>query len=710
MTAAVRIFQPRVVLHGKRVAMVSDIRGQIEADGVLGLFAGDTRLLSTYKIEINGNAWRLLSRAILGHGSAEWHFQNPPLRDEFGSLEGGVLAFILKRRVDGALHDDLDISAFAQRPVRFRLTLQIDADFADIFEVKGGSIPPRMRTRRSATPEGVLLEYDREGFQRGLHVRITPSGSRGHFVASRISFDVMLEHAQAWHCCIDAEPEIDRRVLRLSSDPHRPEPDPVDSAHRTLSLESLPLLDDAFRCGHEDLHALAIRNEGSPAFVAAGIPWFLTLFGRDSMLPALLTGIDGCWAAEGALAALAPYQARERDDFRDAEPGKFPHELRFDEKTSRGELPFSPYYGTHDAPSLYCLTLWHAWRWTGRRKLVEEHIDSAMRGLRWCDEHGDRDGDGLQEYGTRSPVGYRNQSWKDAGDAIVDARGKHAELPIATIELQAYLFAARLAMAELFAALGDPNRAAEQRHKARALRERVEQAYWMEDRGFYAIALDGRKRPVDSISSNPGHLLWCGLARPERAASVARRLMKEDMFSGWGLRTLSSRNPAYNPLSYQRGSVWPFDTLLAAAGLWRYGEYTPALILMRSILEAARAFESNRLPELFAGFERGKDGTPAPYEEANAPQAWSAAVPIAIAQLLLGIVPDAPRQRCFVRPNLPEWLPCLSLSGIRVGEGTVSVRAVRRGAETILDAIDANGIEAVPDIPPSPLWGAPPEV
>jgi glycogen debranching enzyme len=701
----VRIFEPMIALHGHGIALVSDAAGQVQADSVYGLFAGDTRVLSTYKFDINGCTWELLGRSCLGHGSAQWHFQNRTLRDARGPIEAGSIVFTLERRVDGALHDDWRITSFAQRPVQLRFIVQIDSDFSDLFQVKDTTTNSRLRTLRIERDDGFTLRYEHDGFTRGLHVRIAPKQPIT-LVGSRLQFDLTLAHAERWHCCLDAEPQLGQRVLRMASDPHRPEPDaigPNDSA----KLVADPLLAQPFERGLRDLHALALPQSKSPPFVAAGVPWFLTLFGRDSLLPALMGGLAGGWIAKGALAALADYQARERDDFRDAEPGKLPHELRHDELTHRGELPYSPYYGAHDVPALYCLALWHAWRWSGEREVLDRHFDTAQRALAWCESLGDCDGDGLQEYATRSRKGYRNQGWKDAGDAVVDARGRQAHPPLATIELQGYLYAARLAMAELMDARDDTAAAQHQHDAAQALRRRVEQRYWMPQAGFYALALDRDKRPVDAIASNAGHLLWCGLPAADRAEAVARRLLAPDMFSGWGLRTLSADNPAYNPISYQRGSVWPFDTLIAAAGLWRYGAHDAAFALIKGVLDAAAAFEADRLPELFGGFERSY-GAPVPYAQANVPQAWSAAAPILAAQLMLGLLPDAPHGRCYVQPMLPDWLPHLSVRGIRVGSGVLQVSARREGHRTVIERLEGDGIEPVIGMPTAPLQGARP--
>lgn len=704
MNDPIHIFRPAVVLHGSGVALISDLGGQIHAEDLHGLFAGDTRVISTYKFQINDCSWELLGRTRNGHGSAQWHFQNPTLSDEFGTLEAGTVVLTLTRRVDGALHDDFELSSYAGRTAKLRLTLQFDADFADLFEVKSRSIPARLHVMRAARDHRLTLRYERAGFRRGLQVYFDAEKPDPVIAGSRLIFELTLRHGEQWHYCLEVQPEIDRRVLRMASDPHRPEPDPVSPVER-VSLDADPLLSHAFDRGRQDLHALAMPQDGAPPYVAAGVPWFLTLFGRDALFPALMGGIVGSWMAEGALAALAPYQAKSHDDFRDAEPGKLPHELRHDELTQRGELPYSPYYGTHDAPSLYCLALWNAWRWSGRRALLDRYFDTAMRALQWCESHGDCDGDGLQEYRTRSPKGYRNQGWKDSSRAVVHADGRQAQLPLATIELQGYLYAARLAMAELMDEGGETAEAQSQREKAKVLRQRVEEHYWMEGAHFYAFALDGEKRQVDAIASNPAHLLWCGLPQRERAAVVAQRLVAPDMFTGWGMRTLSSNNPAYNPISYQRGSVWPFDTMIAAAGLWRYGDHAGAFALIKAVLDAAARFESCRLPELFGGFDRSY-GAPVPYQKANIPQAWSSAASLLAAQLMLGIVPDAPRGCCYFQPLLPDWLPRLELANLKVGEGRCEIVVRRESERTIVEHLKGERIETVHGTPRAPLWGA----
>ncbi|HSB86958.1 MAG TPA: glycogen debranching N-terminal domain-containing protein [Ilumatobacteraceae bacterium] len=694
----VRVAQPVDTLHGGGIALSCALDGSVSADAQQGLFAGDTRVLSTYRLTLGGVSLDLLSRVREGHGTASWHYQNRAFRDRGGDTPAGSVRVVLRRRVDGAMHDDLQLTSYLDRPLRTSVIVQIDADFADIFEVKAQRLPPRLAVRRDPTPSGVVLEHRRRGFRRALDVLISASEGEPVVVGSRVAFDIELAPGQSWNVCIEAVPELDGERLSFRGDPHADERD--DAAPVTVTGPEL--LATPFRRGCTDLRALAMNDE-SGTYVAAGVPWFLTLFGRDTLMTSLMSGLIGATTARGALRALAALQADAVDDWRDAEPGKLPHELRRGELARRRLIPHTPYYGSHDTQALYCLALWNAWRWTGDRQLVDDHFDTACAALRWCDERGDRDGDGLQEYGTRSRDGYRDQGWKDAGDAIVTADGQLGSLPLATVELQGYLYAARLGMAELFEERGDTSAATQQRAAAAALAELVEQRFYVERDGFYAVALDGAKQQLTSISSNPGHLLWCGLPSAERAAAVAARLLEPDLYSGWGLRTLSAQHPSYNPLAYQRGSVWPHDTVVAAAGLARYGHHDDAAKLLRAVLDAAAMFEADRLPELFCGFDRAS-GPPVPYIEANVPQAWAAATPILATQIFLGIVPDAPRQRCYLAPWLPEWLPDLQVRGITIGASNLDVSLSRRDGST--DVETTGDVEVILEPIAAPLWGS----
>ena len=697
----VRVAQPLETLHGGGVALSCALDGTMSADALHGLFAADTRLLSTYRVALGGVGLELLSRARDGHGTARWHFQNRTWRSADGVVPAGSVFVVLRRRVDGAMHDDLHLTSFLERPLRTTLAIQIDSDFADIFEVKRQHLPPRVGVRRTPSRAGMTLEFRRRHFQRALHVSLSAAGHEPVVVGSRVVFDIELVHGATWRCCIEATPEIDHQPMQFGGDPH------LDEVRESapVAIACAEVLAAPFQRGCADLRSLTVTDT-SGSFVAAGVPWFSALFGRDTLMTALMTGLIGSSSARGALRALGALQATASDDRRDADPGKLPHELRRGELAVRGLIPHTPYYGTHDAQALYCLALWNAWRWTGDRQLLDEHFDTACAAMRWCDQYGDLDGDGLQEYRTRSRDGYYNQSWKDAEDAIVTSDGERGPLPLATVELQGYLYAARLAMAELYDEVGDSAAAAHHRKAATALAELVEQRFFLPQEGFYALALDGAKQPLTTIASNPGHLLWCGLPSPSRAAQVAGRLLQHDLYTGWGLRTLSAQHPAYNPLSYQLGSVWPHDTVLAAAGLFRYGHRDEAATLLRSVLEAACAFEDDRLPELFAGFQRSNE-PPVPYSQANVPQAWAAAAPILSAHLFLGLVPDAPRHRCFLTPWLPDWLPQLEIRDIAIGDDRFDVKLTRAGDTTEVVTSTCSRLEIIVESVPAALWGCP---
>jgi glycogen debranching enzyme len=420
------------------------------------------------------------------------------------------------------------------------------------------------------------------------------------------------------------------------------------------------------------------------------MPWFVALFGRDSLIVSLQTMLVYPEFARGALAVLGSLQATERDDFRDAEPGKILHELRRGELAHFQLVPHTPYYGTADATILYLIVLHAAWRWCGDRELIDRHLATAENCLRWIDEHGDRDGDGFQEYQTRSSAGYENQGWKDAGDAVVYPDGSLVRGPKALCELQGYVYDAWLRMAEIYEHLGRADQARTLRAKAERLFHCFNEAFWDDDLGFYACALDGEKKKVLSIASNPGHCLWSGIVPPERAARVVERLMQPDLWSGWGIRTLSAEHPSYNPYSYQNGSVWPHDNGIIALGMKRYGFAAEASRIARDISEAGSFFMLHQLPELYAGIQRDETNFPVQYLGANVPQAWAAGSVFSFLQAILGIEPDAPNRRLYIDPVLPSWLPDLTLVDLRLGEQCFDLRFWRADDKTDFQVLKGN--------------------
>jgi glycogen debranching enzyme len=420
---------------------------------------------------------------------------------------------------------------------------------------------------------------------------------------------------------------------------------------------------------------------------AAGLPWFVAPFGRDSLIVSLQNMLIYPDFARGTLDILGSLQAKERDDYRDAEPGKILHEIRYGELAHFKLIPHTPYYGTADATPLYLITLHAAWRATGDKALLDQHLETAEACLSWIDNHGDSDGDGFQEYQTRSPVGYENMGWKDSGDGVVYPDGSLVKGPKALCELQGYVYDAWLRMAEVFNELGKTRRAADLRRKAAALFKRFNETFWDEELGFYALALDGEKKKVLTVASNGGHCLWSGIVPKERAGKVVQRLMALDMWSGWGIRTLSASNPAFNPYNYQTGSVWPHDNAIIALGFKRYGFHAEAARIARDISDAGSHFLSNQLPELYTTIERDRRSFPVQYLGANIPQAWAAGSVFAFLQAILGFAPDAPRGKLYVDPSLPQWLPDLTVLDLRLGTRLFDIRFWRDGGETRFDVL-----------------------
>jgi glycogen debranching enzyme len=409
-------------------------------------------------------------------------------------------------------------------------------------------------------------------------------------------------------------------------------------------------------------------------YVAAGVPWFTTLFGRDALISAFQSLAFRPQLAVETLSVLAAHQATEDDPWRDAEPGKILHELRSGEMARTGELPHTPYYGSVDSTPLWLILLGATFEWTGDRGLVDRLWPNAMAALGWIDRYGDLDGDGFIEYQRRSERGLLNQGWKDSGDAVRDRHGQEMVGPIALAEVQGYVFDAKRRLAGLARMRGEDDLAARLDADAAALAARFEAAFWVEDQRFYAMALDGEKRSCDAIGSNPGQCLWSGIVSPERARDVIDRLLRPSMFSGWGIRTYAADQPGFNPIGYHTGTVWPHDTSLIAAGFKRYGFDDASNRLAGQMLEAAQRFPDYRLPELFCGFDRADSHTPVPYPVACSPQAWAAGSSFLFLETMLGLRAHADLGELELwHPHLPDWLGKVTLTDLRVGEASVDL-------------------------------------
>ncbi len=647
---------------------VSDAAGDVEpGEDANGFFHADMRQLSTWRLLVNGRPLHVLTSRTVDYYSASIFAtlasvgvgENPPIsirRDRF---------------VARGVHEDLIVQNHSDRAQTLTIEVEYGSDFADLFEVKD-HIPKRGRQRTELGPSRVTLIYTRDQYRRDTVIEFSEIFSVG---PERAQFELHLEPRGSWHTCIDVFPVVDGDLNRLEHGDRtfgNPKPDMPTSFEQwmaqapTLETDN-DVLRHTYRQSLIDLAALRFRplKTLSYSLPAAGLPWFMALFGRDSLITAYQALPFQPHLARTTLEALTAWQAHEVDDFRDAEPGKILHELRLGELTVLGDRPHSPYYGTHDATPLFLILLDEYERWAGDHEFVRSLQPAAMRALEWIERYGDRDGDGYLEYQTRSQEGLANQCWKDSWNSILFADGTVAKGPIATCEIQGYAYDARVRMARLARTVwDDPALADRLETDAAALRERFNRDFWIKARGHYAIALDGQKRQVDAMSSNAGHLLWSGIVTKERAAMTVERLMSPDMFTGWGVRTMSSNDAGYNPIEYHDGSVWPHDTAFVAEGMRRYGYREQASHLALMLIQAAEAF-AYRLPEVFAGFAREETGEPVEYPTASRPQAWAAGAPLLALRTALGL--DVVGGTLRIEPHLSQGWGRVRLENIAVG-------------------------------------------
>ena len=615
MSLEIKVGPPQLAIHEGNVVLITQPDGQVSWPTAMGLYFLDTRMISAWSLYANGVEWDLLNSGTPLYYLARIYLTNRAIPTESGDIPAKTLSLVIGRRLGGGVHEDFDITNYGSVAVRFNLEVVIRSDFADVFEVKSDAIVRRGRitSEWSDAEQRLVNTYGNRDFHRSVSITADMAPVAAVYANGRISFEVTLPPGGTWHTCLRYDLYDGETAIAA----------PTNCAHvddsstgRIMeewlaSVTKLRSPNDQFQRlfgqSLEDMAALRLpfateTTTSMQEFVpAAGLPWFVALFGRDSLIVALQNSLVYPDFARGALDVLGQWQSQERDDYRDAEPGKILHELRRGELAHFKLIPHTPYFGTADATPLYLVTLHTAWRCTGDIEMVQRLMPVAEGCLRWIDEWGDRDGDGLQEYQTRSPKGYENMAWKDAGDSVMHADGSKVIGPKALCELQGYVFDAWTRMAEIFDALGQPDRAIQLRQKAAVLYQRVNELFWNEAEGYYAYGLDGDKRPILSVASNPGHMLWSGIVPQDRAARVVARLRQPDMWSGWGIRTLSAKHPSFNPYSYQNGSVWPHDNGLIAQGFKRYGYADAANDIAHDILGAAGFFMLNQLPELYAG-------------------------------------------------------------------------------------------------------------
>jgi glycogen debranching enzyme len=654
---------------------ISDEFGDI-SEPTSGYFEADTRFLSRFCLRVNRARPLLLSHGKVEYYSAAWFLRNPPA----GGLAHDELSIARRRFVGDGMQDVITVMNHSERHIDFELALEFGSDFADIFAVK--AFDPALGNPEEATESPLVPAlYDEteneivfsppDDFLGQTQVLLS---ERGEVDGGTVCYRVMLEPRERWTLRVDVIAAEDGvRVVPRHAERHFGD----ELARVTESLAAWQLrvpqlrsswddLSHAFTKSVADLAALRMRGAGKHGQLpAAGMPWFMAVFGRDTLITCLQTLLFGPELAQSALHTLAELQAREDSPEIDAEPGKIVHEVR----NGKGARVWFPrYYGTIDATPLYLILLSEVWRWTDDDGLVRSLREPALLALEWIERYADLDGDGFVEYLRRSPTGLANQSWKDSGVSQKFSDGTLAQPPIAPVEVQGYVYDAKIRTAELARNVWRDRELAERLERdAAELKTRFNEAFWIERRGgYYALALDREKRPVDSLSSNIGHLLWSGIVPPERVDAIVDELMGEELWSGWGVRTMSSGDAGYNPLEYHNGTVWPHDNSLIAWGLARCERWPEAHRIVRRMFNASTWFEYE-LPEVFAGFSRTDTPFPIAYPTASRPQAWAAGTPVLLLQLLLGLEPDRRRHVLVSRApdELPSWAGSLKLSSVR---------------------------------------------
>jgi glycogen debranching enzyme len=702
-----------VVIKDEDLFFLSDASGRVPLEGRhgFGLYYHDCRYLDGYEIRLGDTFPDILAATAERGYCALFELANQllPLGPDT-TLPNERVAVRWERVADGdalTLRERLTIRNYGVSHIDLPISLRFASHFDDVFVVRGliteelGQVrPPEW------TDDGILwLRYDgSDGLHRSVSIRITPTPDQGDDGVARLLLSLdSQESVEIRVAIVVAESEDPEKVKprvrsgeddEVGGDSHRSSQQSWLESHASVTTDD-PALESIVRRSLIDLRMLRTSLRGQE-FFAAGVPWFVTLFGRDSILSALQTlAFDGPIATQ-TLRLLAGFQGTEVDPWRDEQPGKIPHELRVGELARRGAIPYTPYYGSVDATPLFLILLTEQARWSGDLSLFHELRENVDRALTWIDEYGDVDGDGYVEYRSDTEHGLVNQGWNDSGDAIVNGDGSLARPPIALVEVQGYVYAAKLGIAELCERAGDPDRAARLRAEAARLRERFNRDFWLEDRGFFALALQGDKRPAAVLSSNPGHALWTGITDEEKSRRSVVALACDEMFSGWGIRTLASSERRFNPVGYHLGTVWPHDNSIMAAGFRRYGADEAALRVFEGIRGAASHFAHFRLPEVFAGYPSDDFERPVSYPVACHPQAWAAGTIPFLLQTLLGLQPRGfDHALHVVRPILPHRVNTLELRGVQVGGGRADLRFHRHDHGADVEILEADGVEIV---------------
>ena len=674
-TASLAAADSTVTVVEGQTFCLSGRTGDMVPDFPHGLFVLDTRVLSQWELRVNGHRLEPLTVTVPDPFAATFVGRAQP---GAGRADGDLVVF-RRRAIGNGMRERIVVRNFGLDPSPVVVELFCDVDFADLFEVKENRVRPRSRD----TPEAGRRTLRFRHVMNGLAKEVTLSLSDGAIVEPGLAtWRSTMEPRQEWEVCVDVSVRLggtdipsrfgcdrddDERLLPAQRlDDWRQSLPTVETDHPSLAA--------TVRRSGEDLGALRIFDPDHPELpiLAAGAPWFMSVFGRDSLLTAWMSLLVDPDLAHGVLETLARFQGRRVDPVTEEEPGRILHEMRFGAAASLSLGSGHIYYGSIDATPLFVMLLGEMRRWGLADDVVERLLPHADAALDWIERYGDRDGDGYVEYQRATPQGLFNQGWKDSWDGIRFADGRLPQPPIALCEVQGYVYAAYTARAHFAQEAGDEGTCERYRTKALELKQAFNRDFWLDDRGWFALALDADKNPIDALASNMGHCLWSGIIDDEKARAVADQLLGPELFSGWGIRTLATTMAAYNPVSYHNGSVWPHDNALCAAGLMRYGFIGHANRVVDALLDVA-AINAGRLPELFAGFDRTEIEVPATYPTSCVPQAWAAAAPLLLLRTMLRFDPWASNGQLSVAPALPPTMQRLVVRRITVAGRRISV-------------------------------------
>jgi glycogen debranching enzyme len=674
----------------------------LDDDQGFGLYYHDCRFLKGYEVSIGKSRLNALASSAAHGYKAEFELTNRDLgSSDKIRIKKQSVGFNWQRIVQGStlsVHDVIICNNYTVEPVEFVLTFVFEAGFEDIFEIRGAN-PAKIGKQR--TPkwhrDTLLFSYDgADGLRRTVAISISPSVKARRHNGADVVVGLKAKQSKEVKVSIQIAEDPTNESSSIKSAPSqnaktlskRLQQNSDDWLHEHCQLQSSSnTLNHLFERSIRDLGALRTILHGQEYF-SAGLPWYGALFGRDSILSSLQTLAFRPAIAEQTLRLMSKYQGKEVNDWRDEQPGKIMHELRVGEMAHLREIPQTPYYGSVDSTPLFLILMAQHTNWTGSLSLFRELKPSVERALDLITRSGDETGDGYLQYNSKSKQGLGNQGWKDSGDSIVNSDGTLAVPPIALVEVQGYVYLAKVSLAEIYERDADRSGAQRLRAEARELQTRFERDFWVADKNIYALALQNGDKPAAVVSSNAGQALWSGIARPDRALQTVKQLMSENMFSGWGVRTLSAHELRFNPVGYHLGTVWPHDNSIVLAGMRKYACDEEARAVFTGIVDAATHFEHFRLPEVFAGFSRKESAIPVRYPIACHPQAWAAgSVPFMI-ESLLGLVPKAFENRLrIVRPSLPDFIKQLELKRLRVGKSSVDLKFERKRSGSVATSV-----------------------